>query len=112
MTNMTPQAKAAETRRRRREQEWQTYWETRIIPRTEGCIDWGMIPVKVQHGNRRAALDEAIQEVSDYMTMESTEDEQRLTDDVALYHQDRLLAVVQYSLRGPVVTRLELQVHS
>jgi hypothetical protein len=107
MTTTTPQASAAETRRQRRAQTRRACWETRIFPRT-GDLYWdddGLLPFDVRDGDWRAALDDAIKDICSLMTIEPSEDETPLMNDVALFHQGRLLAVVQYSLDGPVVTR-------
>jgi hypothetical protein len=112
MTTTTPRARAAETCRQRRAQERRARWNTRIILRT-GSPPWdddGLLPSNVRDGDWRAALDDTITEICSLMTIEPSEDETPLLNDVALFHQGRLLAVVQYSLDGPVVTRLEPQV--
>ena len=112
MKATTPQARAAETRRLRRAQEQRAYWETTIFPTTADMYDDGLLPYEVRGGDLATALEEAIRSICEAMTIAPSEDDWPLTSDYALFHQGRILAIVQCGIHGPVVTRLEPQAHA
>jgi hypothetical protein len=107
MTTMTPQVKAAETRRLRREQLRRSWWESQIFPIASDLDAGFLMPCQVIDGDWATALEDTIQSFCEAMTVEPNEFEQPVTTDVALCHQGRILAVIQYALDGPVVTRLK-----
>ena len=119
--DMSRQEKAAAARRRRKMAKAQAAWLTRVtaLVDPEPYKSNGLCDIDVQDGDVGAALDLAIQnviremvplrpdELKEIIGREGIDAEEleRMTHNVALACRGRILAVVQASCDGPVVTR-------
>jgi hypothetical protein len=115
-----PRSKSAETRRRRREERLSQAWTDHLTflmnPHPRDGTRW-LLDVDVSDGDIEGALRFAIAQVRQEMYPPTPEqlaseptydvyDDRPLMYDVAVVHGGQILAVIQATARGPVVTRL------